>query len=335
MIEGGKILVTGADGFIGSHLVETLVRAGQDVRAFVLYNAFGTWGWMDRVEPEIRERVEIHFGDIRDPQSAAAAVQDCTAVFHLAALIGIPYSYQASNSYVETNVCGTLNLLQSAACSGVERFVQTSTSEVYGTAQEIPIDEHHPLNAQSPYAATKVAADQLALSFFRSFGLAVTVVRPFNTYGPRQSSRAVIPTIIRQIDEGQPTIRLGALDPTRDFNFVDDIVRGMIAAADADNTVGETLNLATGNEISIGQLAKTIANEMNTEIEIKTDAARLRPEASEVERLCGDASKMCRLTGWSPEYAGDDGFRRGLAQTIKWFLNEQVASVKPADHYHI
>jgi len=330
-----KVLITGADGFIGSHLAEFMVREGYGVRAFALYNAEGRRGWIDRIDPECRDALDIHIGDIRDPQSAAAAVKGVDCVFHLAALIGIPYSYQAADSYVDTNIRGTLNLLQAARDGGIERFMQTSTSEVYGTAQTVPISEDHPLNAQSPYAATKVAADQLALSFHRSFELPVTVVRPFNTFGPRQSARAVIPTIISQIASGRKTLKLGSLHPTRDFNYVEDTARGMVAATLADNTAGETVNLATGYEISIGDLAALIAEIMEADIEITADDARIRPKASEVERLLGDPAKMTELTGWKALCAGPDGLRDGLSRTIDWLSRpENLAAYRP-DEYQV
>jgi len=330
-----KVLVTGADGFIGSHLSELLVREGHDVRAFVLYNSEGRRGWIDRIDPDCRDELDIHIGDIRDPQSAATAVRGADIVYHLAALIGIPYSYQAADSYVDTNIRGTLNLLQAARDEDIQRFMQTSTSEVYGTAQTVPISEDHPLNAQSPYAATKVASDQLALSFHRSFELPVTVVRPFNTFGPRQSARAVIPTIISQIASGAKSLKLGSLHPTRDFNYVEDTARGMVAAASARNTVGETVNLATGYEISIGDLAAMIADIMGVEIEITADDARIRPKASEVERLLGNPSRMTELTGWRALCAGPDGLRDGLSRTIDWLSRpENLAAYRP-DEYQV
>lgn len=327
------ILVTGADGFIGSHLVESLVRAGNRVRAFVLYNAFGTRGWLDRFDPEILNHVEVHIGDIRDSRSAAEAVQGCSTVYHLAALIGIPYSYRAPETYVDTNVRGTLNLLQSSVNHGTARFIHVSTSEVYGTAQFVPITEEHPLNAQSPYAATKIAADQLALSYFRSFQLPVTVVRPFNTYGPRQSARAIIPTVISQIAAGRRCLRLGSLHPMRDFNYVSDTVRGMMAAAGTDQTVGETVNLCAGFEISIGELTALIAELMKAQVDISEDPERIRPAASEVDRLQGDGSKIRRLTGWHAEYDGKDGLRLGLEKTIDWFTRPENAAGYRADRY--
>lgn len=330
-----KILVTGADGFIGSHLTEALVRAGHDVRAFVLYNAQGSQGWMDRIDPACLAETDIHMGDIRDPQSAAAAIAGRDTVFHLAALIGIPYSYEAADSYVDTNIRGTLNLLQAARAAGIERFMHTSTSEVYGTAQTVPISESHPLNAQSPYAATKIGADQLAGSFYCSFEMPVTIVRPFNTYGPRQSARAVIPTIISQISAGKKKLQLGALHPTRDFNFVEDTAAGMIAATTSGKTIGETVNLATGFEISIGDLAAMIADIMGSDIEIEQDDMRLRPKNSEVERLLGDPNLMTRLTGWTAEHGGEHGLRRGLTKTAEWLSDPDNLSGYRPDHYQV
>ena len=314
-----KILVTGADGFIGSHLVEALVRDGHSVRAFVLYNAFDGRGWLDHVEPRVRDAVEVFPGDVRDPHGVKQALQGCGVVMHLAALIGIPYSYAAPDNYVDTNIKGTLNVLQAARELGVERVVHTSTSEVYGTAQAVPITEEHRIHPQSPYAATKAAADQLALSFHASFGTPVTVVRPFNTYGPRQSARAVIPTIITQIASRARRIELGSLTPTRDLCFVQDTVRAFAAAIGAERAVGEVVNVATGHEIAIGELARLIAELMGAEIEIASDSRRVRPADSEVERLCGANAKAARLLGWTPAFHERDGLRRGLAETIAWF----------------
>ena len=315
-----SVLITGADGFIGSHLTEDLVQRGIPVRAMALYNAYDSRGWLDHIEPKVRAAVEIVVCDIRDPHAVAAAARGCSAILHLAALIGIPYSYHTPDSYLETNVRGTLNVLQAARTCGVARVIHTSTSEVYGTAQEVPISEAHPLNAQSPYAASKIAADQFALSFHASFGLPVSVVRPFNTYGPRQSARAVIPTIITQIAAGKRRIRLGALHPTRDLNFVRDITAAFAAALDAPRAVGHVINVGSGFEISIGALARLIAREMQVDIEIESSEERMRPAASEVERLLADNDRARQLLGWSPQYAGIDGLRRGLRETIAWFL---------------
>jgi NAD dependent epimerase/dehydratase len=316
-----RILVTGADGFIGSHLTEALIRQGYDVRAFVLYNSFGSWGWLDSAAPEIHESLDVFAGDIRDPQGVRTAAAGCDTILHLAALIAIPYSYHSPATYVETNITGTLNVLQAARDLGIAKVVHTSTSEVYGTALRVPIDESHPLQAQSPYSATKIAADQLALSFYRSFDTPVAVIRPFNTYGPRQSARAVIPTIITQLAAGHKKIRLGATSPTRDFNYVADTVAGFIAVGAAENAVGEVINVGSNFEISVGDTAVLIAELMGSELVIDCDEQRLRPAASEVERLwCDNALARDRL-GWQPQYAGREGFARGLRETIQWFAD--------------
>lgn len=320
-LSGKRILVTGADGFIGSHLVEELVRRGHDVRAFVLYNSFNSWGWLDRSPEELRRKVEVFAGDIRDPHGVAQAMRGCDVVLHLAALIAIPYSYHSPDTYVDTNVKGTLNVLQAARSHGVSKVVHTSTSEVYGTARFVPITEEHPLQGQSPYSASKIGADQMAISFHRSFETPVAIIRPFNTYGPRQSARAVIPTIITQIAAGKRSIKLGALHPTRDFNYVADTVRGFIAVAESDRTVGEVVNVGSSFEITIGDTVKLIAGQMGADIDIETDAQRMRPENSEVERLYADNTKAKELAGWEPEYAGVEGLRRGLAETIAWFTD--------------
>ena len=316
-----KTLVTGADGFIGSHLTEELVRRGHQVRAFVYYNSFGHWGWLDESPEDIRREVEVFAGDVRDPHGVRTAMQGCDLVLHLAALIGIPYSYHSPEAYVDTNVRGTLNVVQAARDLGVRKVVHTSTSEVYGTAQYVPIDEQHPLQGQSPYAATKIGADQIALSFYRSFETPVTVARPFNTFGPRQSARAVIPTIITQIANGERSIKLGALHPTRDFNYVKDTVDGFIALAGSDRVLGEEVNLGSNYEISIGDTAGLIAEAMGVEVRITTDTQRLRPDKSEVERLWADNSKARELLGWQPSYGQRDGFRRALAETAAWFID--------------
>lgn len=325
----GPILITGADGFIGSHLVEALVRSGRPVRALALYDPRGGRGWLDHLPADVLDAVDIRAGDIRDPQATRDLVRGCKRVLHLAALIGIPYSYQAPDSYLDTNLRGTLNLLQAARDAGVVGFVQTSTSEVYGSAQRVPMDETHPLQAQSPYAATKIGGDHLALSFHASFGLPVAVIRPFNTYGPRQSARAVIPTVIAQIARGRRRLRLGALHPTRDFNYVADTVAGFLAVMNAPAAVGEVLNIGTGLETSIGDLVSRIAHLMGAEVEIETDHRRLRPEASEVDRLCADAAKARRLTGWEPRYGGREGLERGLAETIAWFTDPENLRALP------
>jgi dTDP-glucose 4,6-dehydratase len=315
-----KVLVTGADGFIGSHLAEALARRGCRVRALAQYNSFGTRGWLDAIPAEAAGEMDVRAGDIRDARFVRELMEECDVVFHLAALIAIPYSYQAPQSYVETNIGGTLNVLQAARELGTKKILQTSTSEVYGTARKVPIAEDHPLQAQSPYAATKIGADQLALSFYLSFATPVTVVRPFNTYGPRQSARAVIPAIISQIAKGEKIIRLGALHPTRDFNFVKDTVSGFIAAAECEAGLGEVFNLGSDFEISIGDTAALIAEAMGRKVEIAQDGQRLRPAASEVERLWADNSKAARILGWKPAYGSREGLKR-LAETAEWFLD--------------
>lgn len=311
--------MTGAEGFIGSHLTEELVRQGFMVRAFVLYNSFNSWGWLDNCAPDIKGNFEVFAGDIRDPHGVKEAMKGCDAVLHLAALIAIPYSYHSPDTYVDTNVKGTLNVLQAARELGVKRLIHTSTSEVYGSARFVPITEEHPLLGQSPYSATKIAADQLAYSFYASFGLPVLIARPFNTYGPRQSARAVIPTIITQISNGLRQIKLGAVSPTRDFNFVHDTVAGFVAALNSDQGLGEVVNFGSNFEVSIGDTAQLIAEVMNAEIEIISDETRLRPENSEVERLWAENTKAKQLFGWEPCYGGREGFKRGLIETAKWF----------------
>ncbi len=326
----GRAVVTGADGFIGSHLVERLAALGVPVRALALYNSFGTAGWLDSLSADTRAKIDIVLGDIRDPGQMRALLEGIDTVFHLAALIAIPYSYHAPQSYVDTNVRGTVNLLEAARAAGVRRFIQTSTSEVYGSAQYVPIDERHPLVGQSPYAASKIAADQLAYSFFAAFGLPVVILRPFNTFGPRQSQRAVIPTIVAQIASGSRTLRLGATHPTRDFTYVADTVEGFLLAATADGVEGETINLGTGQEIAIGDLARLVAEIMGAEITIETEDARLRPERSEVTRLLADNAKARRLLGYAPRFAGPDGLKAGLEQTIAWFTKpENLARYAP------
>lgn len=312
-----KVLVTGSDGFIGSHLVEALLDAGYEVKAFVLYNSFNTWGWLDTFTKEKLDRIEVFAGDVRDPNAVRKAMEDVDAVMHLAALIAIPYSYYAPDAYVDTNIKGTLNILQAAKSLNVERVLVTSTSEVYGTAQYVPIDEKHPYQGQSPYSATKIGADRLAESFYRSFDLPVTIVRPFNTFGPRQSARAVIPTIITQLLSGKEEIKLGSLDPTRDFNYVKDTVQGFIEIMKSDKTIGQEINIATQKEISIGELANELIRQINPEAKIICDEQRLRPEKSEVERLLGSNEKILRLTNWKPKYT----FEQGIAETIEFLKN--------------
>lgn len=312
-----KILVTGAGGFIGSHLTELLVREGFDVRAFVHYNSLGSWGWIDSFPEEEKKNIEVFSGDIRDPNGVRDALRDCDAVFHLAALIAIPFSYHSPDTYVDTNIKGTLNVLQAARDLGTSRVLVTSTSEVYGTAQYVPINEKHPYQGQSPYSATKIGADRLAESFYRSFDLPVTIVRPFNTYGPRQSARAVIPTIITQLLAGKQEIRLGALSPTRDFNFVRDTANGFYQIFRSEKTIGQEINIATQKEISIGDLAKELIRQINPEAQIVCEEQRLRPEKSEVNRLLGCNEKIMRLTDWKPQVS----FEQGLAETIEFLRN--------------
>lgn len=333
MSPSGKVLVTGSDGFIGSHLTEALVREGHDVRAFVLYNSFNSWGWLDRPAPDVAGKFEVFAGDIRDPNGVRAAMAGCSHVFHLAALVAIPYSYHSPDTYVDTNVRGTLNVVQAARDLGVERVIHTSTSEVYGTARYVPIDEGHPLQGQSPYSASKIGADQMALSFHASFDTPVAVIRPFNTYGPRQSARAVLPTVIAQILAGSRTIKLGAIHPTRDFNYVEDTVRGFLAVGASDAAVGEVINIGSNYEISIGDAVKLIADIMGVEVAIESDEQRLRPDKSEVERLWADNRKAKELAGWEPQFAGVDGLRRGLEKTIQWFSDPaNLARYKPGDY---
>lgn len=330
-----KVLVTGADGFIGSHLTEELVRRGQGVRAFVFYNSFNSWGWLDHSEPEIKKSLDVFSGDIRDPNGVREAMKGCDVVFHLAALIAIPYSYHSPDTYVDTNIKGTLNVVQAARELGVSKVIHTSTSEVYGTARFVPITEEHPLQGQSPYSASKIGADHIAMSFHKSFNTPVAIVRPFNTYGPRQSARAVIPTVITQIANGLRNIKLGALHPTRDFNYVKDTVKGFIAATESEKSVGEVINIGSNFEVSIGETANLIAQIMEADIEIKTDQIRLRPDKSEVERLWADNSKARELTGWEPLYSGRDGFRRGLIETVEWFTNPENLKIYKTNVYNI
>lgn len=325
-----KTLITGADGFIGSHLTEALVRRGEAVRAFVQYNSFNSWGWLDSLPEETKKGLDVFAGDIRDPHGVRAAMNGCTSVLHLAALIAIPYSYHSPDTYIDTNIKGTLNVVQAAREIGVGKVIHTSTSEVYGTARYVPITEDHPLQGQSPYAASKIGADQIAMSFYLSFGVPVTIIRPFNTYGPRQSARAVIPTIITQIAADNRCIKLGALSPTRDFNFVKDTVSAFILALDSDAGIGEIVNIGSNFEISIGDTVRAIAEVMGADVTVETDPVRLRPEKSEVERLWADNTKAKQLLGWTPAYGGIGGFKRGLRETADWFLNaHNLASYKP------
>lgn len=334
-LKGKKILVTGADGFIGSHLTEELVRRGHDVRAFVLYNSFNSWGWLDGSPAEIKDSLDVFAGDVRDPHGVKTAMEGCDVVLHLAALIAIPYSYHSPHSYVDTNVKGTLNIVQAARELEIERVVHTSTSETYGTARFVPITEEHPLQGQSPYSASKIGADQIALSYYTSFETPVSVIRPFNTYGPRQSARAVIPTIITQIAGGARKIRLGSLEPTRDFSFVMDTVRGFLAVAEADACLGEVTNVGSSFEISIGDTAALIAEVMGAEVEIEADPQRVRPAKSEVERLFAGIDKAKQRAGWQPEYGGREGFGRGLRETAEWFADPENLKQYKADRYNI
>jgi dTDP-glucose 4,6-dehydratase len=330
-----KILVTGADGFIGSHLVESLVRLGYNVKAFTLYNSFNKWGWLDSLDKSVLSEIEVFAGDIRDPYGVKNAMEGCDSVLHLAALIAIPYSYHSPDTYIDTNIKGTLNILQAARSLNVERIIHTSTSEVYGTARFVPITEEHPLQGQSPYSASKIGADQLAYSFYTSFELPVITIRPFNTYGPRQSARAVIPTIITQLANGLDVLKLGSIHPTRDFNYVQDTVDGFIAALKAENAFGETINLGSNFEISIGDTVNVIAELMNKSITIETDDKRLRPKDSEVERLWADNKKAADMLHWKPKYGGLEGFKAGISKTIEWFSKPENLSNYKSDIYNV
>ena len=325
-----KILVTGSDGFIGSHITEKLVRKGYLVRAFTFYNSFGNLGWLEKVPNEVRTDIEIFSGDIRDPNGVKEAMKNCDIVIHLASLIGIPYSYHSPDSYVDTNVKGTLNVLQASRAYDIEQIIHTSTSEVYGSAKFVPITESHQIIGQSPYAATKIAADQLAYSFYSSFDLPITIIRPFNTYGPRQSARAVIPTIIGQIANKNKYIEIGSIYPTRDFSFIDDTTNGFLAAIGRKNTIGETINIGSNFEISIGETIELISELMNSKIPIKESIEKVRPKKSEVNRLFACNKKAKILMDWEPYYAGKDGFKKGLLKTIEWFTNpENKSTIKP------
>ncbi|MEY8355925.1 NAD-dependent 4,6-dehydratase LegB [Lachnospiraceae bacterium 54-53] len=324
-----KVLVTGADGFIGSHLTETLIRCGYEVKAFTFYNSFNTWGWLDSLPGDIKKEAEIISGDIRDPNGVRTAMEGAESVFHLAALIAIPFSYHSPDSYVDTNIKGTLNVLQAARHLSTGKVLITSTSEVYGSAEYVPMDEKHPFKGQSPYSATKIGADRLAESFYRTFSLPVVIVRPFNTYGPRQSARAVIPAIISQLLAGKEEIRLGSLTPSRDFNYVKDTVNGFIEIEKSEKTVGEEINIASQKEISIGELALELIRQINPDARIVCEDQRLRPENSEVSRLMGSNKKLMELTGWRQEYS----LARGLEETIGW-MRENLDQYKP-DIYNI
>ena len=330
-----KVCVTGADGFIGSHLVELLIKSGLNVKAFCFYNSNSSWGWLDKLDNHIKKDLEVVLGDIRDFQLVKNAMKDCNEVYHLASLIAIPYSYIAPSSYVDTNIHGTLNVVQAARDLNIDKVIHTSTSETYGTAQFVPINESHPLVGQSPYAASKIGADQIALSFWRSFKTPVTILRPFNTYGPRQSARAIIPTIITRIASGSRNIKLGTISPTRDFNFVLDTCSAFLSASESSRTIGKVLNVANNYEISIGDLALLIAEVMNVEIKIDTDKARIRPENSEVNRLFGDYSLINSLTGWEPNFKGLEGLKCGLEITAEWFSNPENLNFYKANDYMI
>lgn len=330
-----KVIVTGADGFIGSHLTEALVRLGYEVKAFTFYNSFNSWGWLDSCDNDVRGRFEVFAGDIRDPHGVEAAMKGCDAIIHLAALIAIPYSYHSPDAYLDTNIRGTLNVLQAARKLSINRIIHTSTSEVYGTAKFVPITEDHSLSGQSPYSATKIAADQLAYSFFTSFNLPVITLRPFNTYGPRQSARAVIPTIISQIAANQKEIKLGAVSPTRDFNYVADTVSGFIAALESDDGVGEVVNIGSNYEISILDTVRLIAKLMDRDVDIISDEARFRPVKSEVDRLWACNKKAKSILNWQPKFAGIVGFEKGLSNTIEWFLDSKNIKQYKSDIYNM
>ena len=330
-----RVLVTGADGFIGSHLTETLVRNGYEVKAFVHYNSFNSWGWLDYCAPEVNGQFEVFSGDIRDPYGVRKAMGGCDAVLHLAALIAIPYSYHSPGSYVDTNVKGTLNVVQAARELELDKVIHTSTSEVYGTAQFVPITEEHPLRGQSPYSASKIGSDQIAMSFHNAFGTPVVILRPFNTYGPRQSARAVIPTIITQIASRQSPVQLGAVHPPRDFSYVEDTVAGFITALESEQGIGDVINLGSNFEISIRDTVRMIADLMEVEIEIHTDVQRLRPEKSEGDRLWADNRKAEELLEWKPRFGGKIGFRQGLEKTVKWFTDPKHLVAYKSFHYNL
>lgn len=332
---GKKVLITGADGFIGSHVTEELVRRGYETKAFVLYNSFNSWGWLDSVPKEVKDSVEIFSGDVRDPHGVKKAMAGCDRVLHLAALIAIPYSYHSPDTYVETNVKGTLNIVQAARELAVEKVVHTSTSEVYGTARFVPITEEHPLQGQSPYSASKIGADHLAMSFYHSFNTPVAIIRPFNTYGPRQSARAVIPTVITQIANNEPKIKLGSLTPTRDFNYIKDTVSGFMAVLENDASIGEVINIGSNYEISIGNTVRLIAEIMGKRIDIDTDEQRIRPENSEVERLWAENKKARELLNWNPSYGSLEGLKRGLSETIEWFTKQENLKQYKTNIYNI
>jgi len=330
-----NVLITGADGFIGSHLTEVLVRQGFNVRAFVYYNSFNSWGWLDKCAQDVKGQFEVFSGDIRDPHGVKESMRGCDAVLHLAALVAIPFSYNSPDTYVDTNIKGTLNVLQAARELGIGRLIHTSTSEVYGSARYVPITEAHPLQGQSPYSASKIAADQLAFSFHSSFELPVVIVRPFNTYGPRQSARAVIPTVITQIANGERSIKIGATTPTRDFSYVQDTVSGFVSALNGSGGLGHVINLGSNFEISIGETALLIAECMGVPVELISDEVRMRPQNSEVERLWADNTKAKEFFGWQPMYSGRDGFKRGLIETIDWFTQPDNLRAYKSDVYNL
>jgi NAD dependent epimerase/dehydratase len=330
-LKNKTVLVTGADGFIGSHLTQRLLEEGCKVKAFVYYNSFNSWGWIDTFPKEQKNKLEIFAGDIRDPNGVRTAMQGVDVVFHLAALIAIPFSYHSPDSYVDTNVKGTLNVVQAARDLNTKRVLVTSTSEVYGTAQYVPIDERHPRQPQSPYSASKIGADCIAESFYRSFNLPITIVRPFNTFGPRQSARAVIPTIITQLLNGASSLKLGDLTPTRDLLYVKDTVEGFVAIAKCDELVGHDVNIATQSEISVGDLARNLVTQIGSDIKIEEDQQRLRPEKSEVFRLFGSNQKLMQYTDWKPKYTLD----AGLKETIEWFRQPQNIAGYKSDIYNL
>lgn len=330
-LKNKKVLVTGSDGFIGSHLVESLLEHGASVKAFTFYNSFNSWGWLDTLDKSILDNIEVFCGDVRDPNGVRTAVKGVDVVMHLAALIAIPYSYHSPDSYVDTNIKGTLNILQACRDLEIERVLVTSTSEVYGTAQYVPIDEKHPFQGQSPYSASKIGADRMAESFYKSFDLPVTIVRPFNTYGPRQSARAIIPTLISQLLNGYEEIKMGSLEPTRDFNYVKDTCAGFISIAESENTIGEEINIATQKEISMGQLAEELVKQINPDTRIIQDPSRIRPSKSEVMQLLGSNDKLKSLTPWECKYS----FSEGIAETISWFRNPENLKAYKAGIYNI
>jgi len=330
-LKGKKILVTGSEGFIGSHLVEALIHEGARVKAFVFYNSFNSWGWLEHLPKEKLDQIEVFMGDVRDPHGVKEAMKDQQLVFHLAALIGIPFSYHSPDCYVDTNIKGTLNILQASKELKTEKLIVTSTSEVYGTAQFTPITEAHPKQGQSPYSATKIGADKMAEAFYRSFELPVAIARPFNTFGPRQSARAIIPTLITQLLCGKKEIKIGSQHPTRDFVYVEDTAQGFIEIAKSDKTIGEEINIATQKEISMGDLAKKLIAIINPEAKLVTEDKRIRPKLSEVERLLGDNQKICNLTEWKPRYT----FDQGLMETIEWFRDEKKLKLYKSDVYNV